>query len=268
MINTDINFFHLIEIIGEILLPAARILAFICSAPIFGESSVSYKIKIIISLFIVLISYPFIYESDEFNLSRISILKILEQILIGITLGFSFKIVFSIASIIGELISLQIGLSFSVFFDYNSRSTISVISQLFNILMLLLFLELDCHLWMLYILSKSFEWIPIKENIFAKNIFFTLLGFLSFIFLKGLLLIFPFVILLLIFNIIIAIINRMSPQLSIFSVVFPLMLLIGIFFCCYLVPISINFFKNLFLNYFWLIVDVFQTNRNYVLSNH
>lgn len=263
MIHININIFQLIESIGKIILPTIRVLAFICSSPILGESSVDRKIKIIISLLIVLNLFPFIPELDEINLSKITAFNILEQILIGIALGFSFRIMFSIASIIGELISLQIGLSFSVFFDSNSRSNISVMSRFFNILILLLFLELDCHLLMIYILSKSFEWIPISQGVLNKNISFSLLSFLSLIFFKGFLLVFPFIILLLILNIMVAVLNKISPQLSIFSVMFSLTLFISLLFCCYLLPVSINFFNNLFFNYFGIVVNLFQSNKNY-----
>ena len=65
------------------------------------------------------------------------------------------------------------------------------------------------------------------------------------IFLNSIMLIFPIMIFLLLSNLIMSILNRLSPQISIFSVGFPLNLLIGILMLYYLMSISFPIFNNL-----------------------
>ena len=72
-----------------------------------------------------------------------------------------------------------------------------------------------------------------------------ILKFSSNIFLNSVILILPIMIFLLLSNLIMSILNRLSPQISIFSVGFPLNLLIGILMLYYLMSISFPIFNNL-----------------------
>ncbi|BBI01085.1 flagellar biosynthetic protein [Buchnera aphidicola (Nipponaphis monzeni)] len=237
------------QITYSLILPMVRIISTISNSPILGESFVDRKIKIIISFLITLILLPTINQIEPLPSYDIKIIDILEQFLIGISLGFSFKIIFVIAIIAGELISLQMGLSFSIFFDFNSHSNISVISRLLNNLMLLVFLSLNSYLWIIASIVDSFHYLPISQHI-NKTIFFILIHYLGTLFLKGIILSLPIIIVILVVNIMMALLMRMTPQLSIFSLLLPITLLISMFFLYKLLTINTIFFKNLFTDYF------------------
>ncbi|MBZ2279921.1 flagellar biosynthetic protein FliR, partial [Buchnera aphidicola] len=77
--------------------------------------------KIIISALVSWLILPFIPDTKIFLFSSLGFFLLFQQILIGIFLGFTFQLLFSIINISGEIISLQMGLSFSTFLDFYSH---------------------------------------------------------------------------------------------------------------------------------------------------
>lgn len=121
-----------------------------------------------------------------------------------------------------------------------------IIARFVNLLLLLLFLSFDIHLWLLSLLADSFQTIPLLSSSLNSNSFILVAQSAGIIFYYGLLLALPILTLLLIINISLAILNRMTPQLSIFVVGFPLTLLIGIYLLPLLTTIVTKYAEKIF----------------------
>lgn len=76
-------------------------------------------------------------------------LLIINQCVIGAALGLSMQCILAAIRLAGEVIALQMGLSFASFFDSGSHSSLSVVSRLLTYLSLLLFVNLDGIVWMI-----------------------------------------------------------------------------------------------------------------------
>ncbi|QIQ41139.1 MAG: flagellar biosynthetic protein FliR [Buchnera aphidicola (Aphis urticata)] len=239
------NNLQLVTIISNFFWPLVRILSFFSTVPVFNDQHINKKTKIVLSILISWIVFPFLPQVKIQLFSLVGLLLLLEQILIGITLGFTCQFLFATINFSGELIGLQMGLSFATFFNANNNIGVSIISRLLNILMLSFFLSINAHLYLINILINSFYSIPINILFFNHSIFSIILQFASNIFVNSIMLIFPIIIFLLLSNLIMSILNRLSPQISIFSIGFPLNLLIGILMLYYLVLISFPIFNNL-----------------------
>lgn len=156
------------------------------------------------------------------------------------------QIAFAIVRYAGEVVGMQMGLSFALFVDPAAGPNMPIISRFFNLLLLLLFLTFDIHLWMLSLLADSFQLIPIQSQPLNSKSFILLAQSAGIIFYYGLLLALPILTLLLIINISLGILNRMPPQLSIFVVGFPLTLLIGIYLLPFLTTIITKYAEKIF----------------------
>ncbi|AYN24425.1 flagellar biosynthetic protein FliR [Buchnera aphidicola] len=239
------NSLELAVLISNFFWPLVRILAFFSTAPIFNNQNVNKKIKIILSILISFLIEPFLPKVQIELFSIMGLFLLFQQILIGIVLGLTCQFLFAVFNLSGEIISLQMGLSFANFFNANRYIGTSIISRWLNVLTLFFFLTLNTHLYLIFMLIDSFYRIPIDVNFLNSNIFFILLNFSSNIFLNGVMFVLPIMIFLLLSTLIMGILNRLSPQLSIFSIGFPLNLLIGMLILYYLMSISFPFFKNL-----------------------
>ncbi|EOY8495122.1 TPA: flagellar type III secretion system protein FliR [Providencia stuartii] len=208
--------------------PFIRLLALFGTAPFFNEKQSITKVRVILAFFIILIVSPQLPVVNIPLFSAMGLWVIVQQIVIGVAIGLTMQMAFAAVRHAGEVIGLQMGLSFATFFDPTGGPNMPILGRILNLIMLLLFLSFDGHLWLIYILIHSFELIPIQVSPLSRDGFWSLAQFASSIFINGLMLALPFITLFLILNLALGILNRMTPQLSVFVVGFPLILTIGI----------------------------------------
>jgi flagellar biosynthetic protein FliR len=160
--------------------------------------------------------------------SQAGVLILAQQVVIGLAMGFTMRIVFTAVEMAGELVGLQMGLGFATFFDPENAGDIPVVGQFLGLIATLFFLVLNGHLQMISLLSQSFSALPISGDGIAAAGFTTLVHWGGEIFAAGLLLSLPLLAALLITNLALGILSRAAPQLNIFAVGFPLTLAIGL----------------------------------------
>lgn len=239
----NIDFFSLIK---DCLLPFIRILALIMVAPITGEKEVPNQVKIGLALLIAILLPLPRFDDPIAIFSLMGIWLILQQIVIGIMIGFTMQLAFITVRFAGELIGMQMGLGMATFFDPIGGPSTSVLSRLINIIALLIFLSLDGHLWLLYGLSNSFHIIPVSPTPLKENGYLALIDVTSLLFINGIMLALPLMTLLLIINMALGLLNRITPQLSIFVVGYPLTLLLGLTMLTYLISTLPTFTEYVF----------------------
>ncbi|NIH41214.1 MAG: flagellar biosynthetic protein FliR [Buchnera aphidicola (Periphyllus aceris)] len=247
------NFSNFFIVLNNIFYFSIRIFFLFYTAPIFNSMYFSIKIKILLSVMIslgIFKSFP-ILNFSIFSLTGEYIL--LKQILIGILIGYSINLIFFITNISGEIFSFQTSLSISNFFDESVMLRSSIISHLLNIFLILVFLSFDGHLWVLSTIIQSFYFFPMDFHFLNIKIFFSMIKFFNLIFISGIHLILPIVIILFCINIYLCLLNKFTPQLSIFSIGFSIINFIGLLsFFVFLLPIF--FFLNNYLNKIYLSV--------------
>lgn len=175
--------------------------------------------------------------------------------LIGIALGFTMQFAFAAVRTAGEIIGLQMGLSFATFVDPASHLNMPVLARIMDMLALLLFLTFNGHLWLISLLVDTFHTLPIGGEPLNSNAFLALTKAGSLIFLNGLMLALPLITLLLTLNLALGLLNRMAPQLSIFVIGFPLTLTVGIFNGG-INAVNCAFCEHLFSEIFNLLADI------------
>ena len=211
------------------LWPFVRMLALISTAPIFSEKPVPRIVKVGLAVFLAIAIAPTLGTLPSVPLvSAGGIWILIQQILIGAAMGFSMKMVFAMVQAAGEYAGLQMGLSFASFFDPISGGNTMVLARLLNVIAMLIFLTVDGHLVLIETLAESFRFLPIADAPLAARGWFLLVSAASQIFLGGLILALPLIATLLTLNLAMGILNRVSPQFSIFAVGFPITLLAGI----------------------------------------
>lgn len=104
----------------------------------------------------------------------------------------------------------------------------AVISQVFTMLVTLLFLAMNGHLVVIEVLAESFTTLPVGQSLVAAD-FLTLVQRFSWVLAASLLIGLPAVTALLIVNLSFGVMMRAAPQLNIFSIGFPLTLVFGLF---------------------------------------
>mgnify|MGYP000149074862 FL=1 len=208
--------------------PMARILGFLGAAPVFGNNAVPRRIKLMVGLAVTLGLMPVVPSVPQAALDSWSgLLLIVQQTLIGIAMGLVLRVVFAALDLMGEIISLQMGLSFATFFDPVAGGQTAVVGEFLTLLATLVFLSLNGHLLMIDALARSFEWLPVSATLPHKGGWLILARFGASIFASGLLMALPVVTALLITNIALGVLTRAAPQLNLFAIGFPITLTVG-----------------------------------------
>lgn len=219
------------------LWPFVRILALVSTAPVLSDAAVPRQVKVMLAALLAIVIAPVLGPVAGTPIVSAAGLWILaQQVLIGVAMGFSVRMVFAAVQAAGEYVGLQMGLSFASFFDPTSGGATVVIARLLNMLAMLIFLAVDGHLLVIQALAASFEALPIAPTPLASAGWGALAASARDIFSSGLLLALPIVTALLILNLAMGILNRAAPQFSIFAVGFPLTLLAGIAMIYLLMP--------------------------------
>jgi flagellar biosynthetic protein FliR len=242
--------------------PLTRILGLLMVAPVFGHRSVPARVKIGLGIFIALIISPTLPPMPDVGLGSWHGLFILvQQFLIGISIGFIMRVVFAAVDAAGEIVGLQMGLGFAAFFDPQSAGQTLVMARFFNILAVLVFLAVNAHLLLLGVLVESFQTLPVSTQPLSAAGFYNVAAFGSTVFAVGLQLALPLITILLMTNLALGILTRSAPQLNIFAIGFPITLGVGLIVLDLTLPLFAPQFEKLFQNGFDATATVIQGLR-------
>ncbi len=215
--------------LGQFFWPFARVSGLLLVAPLFGSQPIPRRLRLALALLITVAVLPATRGSAPAVLpwSAGGVLLTAEQLLIGLAMGFVLLLVFNAVALAGESIALAMGLGFAVMSDPQNGVPVPVLSQFFLVTASLLFLAMDGHLALIHLLAQSFTYLPLDTLHFGAEQAWRLLDWSRYLFTGALAIALPAVIALLAVNVAMGVMTRAAPQLNIFSVGFPLTLLVG-----------------------------------------
>ena len=258
MISLSSN--ELIALIVSFMWPLTRILGLIAIAPPFGNNSVPVQVKLMLGVMLALIvapTIPPIPDADPLSITGIMIL--MQQLVIGLAMGFMVRIVFAGIEMAGEVIGLTMGLGFATFFDPQTQGRSSAISQILVLVSTLVFLTLNAHLAVFAALIESFKTIPISTSLTMGFSFQKLAIWGEQIFSISLRLSLPIVAALLIANVALGILTRAAPQLNLFGIGFPITIGVGFMMLNMGLPYMLLPIENIFQS----AIEAIQSLGNY-----
>lgn len=215
--------------LAALIFPLTRILAMIASSPVLGNKQVPARVKIGLSVLLAIIIAPTVDAMPPVAVgSPQGLLIIVQQIIIGVAMGFTIRLIFTAVEMAGELAGLQMGLGFATFYDPINASHTPIVAQWLGMIAALIFLALNGHLIILSALAESFKTLPVG-SMMGNEGFYGVARWGGSIFAYALQISLPILAALLIANIALGILTRAAPQLNLFAVGFPITLAIGFF---------------------------------------
>jgi flagellar biosynthetic protein FliR len=206
-----------------------RISAMFVSMPLFSIRAVPARVRLVLSVAITLVVMPLLPPLPAVEMfSYTGFMMAIAQVLIGLTSGFILQLVFAAIVFAGQGIALSMGLGFSMMVDPQSGQQVPVIAQFYTVTATLIFVSMDGHLLLIQMLLDSFKALPIGIDGIDKANIWSILMWSSRMFAGGLLLAMPVVASLLLVNVTFGVAARAAPQLQIFSVGFPVTLMLGL----------------------------------------
>lgn len=214
------------DALAALLFAALRIGAFLISAPVFGGRFVPLPIRIVAAICLSLFVAQHHPMPDADTLAALSAVPIiLAEIALGVTAGLVLTILFGAASLAGDRVANAAGLGFAMQVDPTATGQTPVLAQLFSLTLMMVFLGMDGHLLALRIVFDSYSAFPAGASLDVIALATTGIAAGAAMFALGASLMLPVVAGLLVLNLSVGVLTRSAPQLNLFSVGFPITIL-------------------------------------------
>jgi len=217
-------------LLGSFLWPLFRIMGFFMAAPLIGTQLVPMRVRLILAVSMAVLVAPLLPPVPQVEgISASAILIVMQQVVIGVALGFFMQLLFQVFVLAGQLIAMQMGLGFASMVDPSNGVNVAIVSTVYLMLVMMLFISFDGHLVMFEVLVESFTVVPVGLTGFSGDMLLRIVSTLSWVFSSAVVLALPALTALLITNFAFGIMTRAAPQMNIFALGFPVALMLGLF---------------------------------------
>ncbi|MGL6123541.1 MAG: flagellar biosynthetic protein FliR [Shewanella sp.] len=226
----DLLFDTLIQTITAYIWPLFRVASMLMVMVIFGAATLPARVRLLLAMTITFAIAPVLPPVDNADLLSLSAVFItLQQIMIGVAMGFVTQMVIQTFALTGEIIGMQTSLGFASMVDPASGQQTPLIGNFFLLLATLIFLAVDGHLLMIRMLVASFETLPISNQGLTLTSYRALADWGAYMFGAALTMSISAITALLLVNLAFGVMTRAAPQLNIFSIGFPITMIGGLF---------------------------------------
>lgn len=154
-----------------LMLIFARMFGLMAIAPVFSTQSVGGRTRAILAILLAIIAFPVAanHLPPLPNSPMAFMAEAAAQVAIGLAIGFLMQAVFAAFQLLGELFSIQMGISFSEVLDPQAQISIPLLGTLQNAIGVLIFLYVPfqmadlyapAYLHLIHALALSFRAVP------------------------------------------------------------------------------------------------------------
>ena len=225
-----------------------RVGTIMVTVPIFGFEAVPLYAKAGLSALLTLLLFS-IVDSGAVSIPTEFvpfILLVMNEVIIGLVIGFTANILFVGVRFAGEIIGLDMGFGIVNVIDPLSGEQVSIIGQFKYLLALLLFLCINGHHFLLQALKVSFDLLPVTKSTFSSISAQKLISMSSEIFVIAIKVSSAALAALFIASFIMGIIARSVPQMNIFIVGFPIKISVGFAMMLVSLPFFLYIFNKIY----------------------
>ncbi|MGL6029538.1 MAG: flagellar biosynthetic protein FliR [Legionella sp.] len=218
----------MIRLFSQIIWPMGRIGGLVLTVPFFSSVLIPKRVKV---FFVCILSWAcadFVPAELSFlQFNGMYVVYIIQEVFLGILMGFVLQLVFQVFVLGGQIISMQAGLGFAVMVDPSSKASVPLVSQFYLMMTTLIFLSLNGHLALLDAVMEGFKLMPVGQVTIDNALVWRVILFSGWMFKEAVLISIPAILSLLIVSLSFGIMTRVAPQLNIFSLGFPITLLMA-----------------------------------------
>jgi flagellar biosynthetic protein FliR len=203
------------QIVAAVMFAGVRIGGMMTFVPFFNSESISIPVKAVLTIALTALLYP-VYGMAGIGTGGVGWARIAGgEAIIGLLLGLTLQFVFDAAQLAGQIFGVQTGFSLVTLLDPQTQADTPVLALFNQIVVLLLFLQLNVHHWLLRGLAASFVYLPPGGHVFGLGLGIGLLQAAGSIWLVGLQIAAPVVVVTMATDVALGFLGRAAPQLPV-----------------------------------------------------
>ena len=167
------------------MIALARVSGLLVSAPFLGSASVAPRIKAGLGILLTVFLAPLARMPAAGPASPSLAVVLAGEFLTGFLLGFTLQIFFEAAQLAGQICGVQMGYSLASVLNPDSQADSTVLSIFYQLVVLVLFIQMGVPRWLLRGLARSFDYLPPGHLTLSWPSVSALLGFANGMWIAG-----------------------------------------------------------------------------------
>ena len=208
-------------------------------APILGRATIPPLVKIGLALTIAILLMPVIAAAPIPNIPSLLDLAALgvKELLVGVLIGLSLKLVFYAAQAAGSILGFQSGLAIANIVDPSTQDESNILGEFWFLITTVVFLALNGHHLALTGLAESFQIVPLGGAVFGAGAGELLMRLSGVMFTMALKLAAPILLTVFLVDVALGALARTMPQMNIFVIGIPVKIAITLVMMAATLPV-------------------------------
>lgn len=225
-----------------------RIGAIVMTMPVFRSQSIPvlFKLGLAFAISMALFSILQLEAVPVFNHIIPFAIGVIGELMIGISIGLSIRLIFAGIQIAGQLVGYQMGLAIANVMDPSTSQQLPILSQFNQLFAMLLLLATNAHHIFLRALAESYRLVPPFGFHFSNSLMQQIVDLGGKMFVIAVQVGAPIIAALLLISVAFGLIARTVPQMNVFIVAIPLKIGVGLLFLGFSLPYLSTFLNSLF----------------------
>jgi flagellar biosynthesis protein FliR len=148
------------QLLAAAVFVGARVSGLMVFCPFLGSSAIPVPVKAALTMLVTGLLYsvhgPLRLDLGPWQWARVA----LSEVVIGLVLGLAANFILEGAMMSGQILGVQMGYSLATLFDPQTNADTPVLAEFHQLAVLLIFLELNVHHWLLRAVAASFVYLP------------------------------------------------------------------------------------------------------------
>jgi flagellar biosynthetic protein FliR len=215
--------------LGGFILVLARVSPLFLLAPIFSSRMIPARARAVAAVAISFGLAPLALHGQRIGLDGMTLAGLVgKELLVGVAYAFALAAVFAAVSVAGSFLDTALGFSFGSLIDPITGVQAPILTQLYSMVGVLVFIAINGDHWMIEGLGRTYELVPISKfpsigSIVggADHAFVSIFG-------SAIELAAPVLLAALLTDCAMGLVARVMPQLNVFAVGFPAKIAVGL----------------------------------------
>jgi flagellar biosynthetic protein FliR len=221
------------------LLLLVRASGLFLTAPIFGHRVLPTQIKVGLIVLLAVVSMPALQTMTIAPAGSLLELSgmVLRELMVGLLIGFVYRLLFKAAEFAGSLAGYQVGLAISSAFDPSVGDQLGAFGRFWILLATLIFLAINGHHLIIRAFNDSYHFIEPGQMQVTGDTADLIIRYSAYVFVLAIKIAAPVMVTAVLMDVALGTVAKVMPSMNIFIVGFPLKIGMGILVVAMSLPI-------------------------------